>query len=148
MRYSLKISNGVNIVRDKEQQMFVLSNLLAALATLLNVILTVLYWLILIRALISWVNPDPYNQIVQFLYKATEPILYPIRRMVPLQFNIGIDISPIIAFLLLIFLKSFLVRTLIDISLRLRQLFRSFGLSASVSRKICSSLCTGTTDFS
>ena len=100
--------------------MFVLSNLLAALATLLNVILTVLYWLILVRALISWVNPDPYNQIVQFLYKATEPILYPIRKIVPLQFNIGIDISPIIAFLILIFLKSFLVRTLIDISLRLR----------------------------
>ena len=100
--------------------MFVLSNLFAALATLLNIILTVLYWLILVRALISWVNPDPYNQIVQFLYKATEPILYPIRRMVPLQFNIGIDISPIIAFLILIFLKSFLVRTLIDISLRLR----------------------------
>lgn len=100
--------------------MFVLSNLFAALATLLNIILTVLYWLILVRALISWVNPDPYNQIVQFLYKTTEPILYPIRKMVPLQFNIGIDISPIIAFLLLIFLKSFLVRTLIDISLRLR----------------------------
>src|SRR3989338_1628751 len=100
--------------------MFVLSNLFAALATLLNIILTALYWLILVRALISWVNPDPYNQIVQFLYKTTEPILYPIRKMVPLQFNIGIDISPIIAFLLLIFLKSFLVRTLIDISLRLR----------------------------
>lgn len=100
--------------------MFVLSNLFAALATLLNIILTVLYWLILVRALISWVNPDPYNQIVQFLYKTTEPILYPIRKMVPLQFNIGIDISPIIAFLILIFLKSFLVRTLIDISLRLR----------------------------
>ena len=100
--------------------MFVLSNLFAALATLLNIILTVLYWLILVRALISWVNPDPYNQIVQFLYKATEPILYPIRKIVPLQFNIGIDISPIIAFLILIFLKSFLVRTLIDISLRLR----------------------------
>ena len=100
--------------------MFVLSNLFAALATLLNIILTVLYWLILVRALISWVNPDPYNQIVQFLYKATEPILYPIIKIVPLQFNIGIDISPIIAFLILIFLKSFLVRTLIDISLRLR----------------------------
>lgn len=100
--------------------MFVVSNLFAALATLLNVIFTVFYWLILIRALISWVNPDPYNPIVQFLYKTTEPILYPIRRMLPFQFNVGIDISPIIAFLLLIFLKSFLVRTLIDISLRLR----------------------------
>ena len=100
--------------------MFILSNLLQALASVLNVVLTLIYWLILIRALISWVNPDPYNPIVQFLYKVTEPILYPIRKMLPLNFGIGIDISPIIAFLILIFLKSFLVRTLLDISLRLR----------------------------
>jgi len=98
--------------------MFAVSNLFTALASLLNIALTILYWLILIRALISWVNPDPYNPIVQFLYKATEPVLYPIRRMLPLQF--GIDISPIIAFLILIFLRSFLVKTLLDISLRLR----------------------------
>ncbi len=100
--------------------MFILSNLLQALANVLNVVLTIVYWLILIRALISWVNPDPYNPIVQFLYKTTEPILYPIKKMLPLNFGIGIDISPIIAFLILIFLKSFLVRTLLDISLRLR----------------------------
>ncbi|MBC8473734.1 MAG: YggT family protein [Candidatus Omnitrophica bacterium] len=100
--------------------MFILSNLLQALASVLNVVLTLIYWLILIRALISWVNPDPQNPIVQFLYKATEPILYPIRRMLPLNFGIGIDISPIIAFLILIFLKSFLVRTLLDISLKLK----------------------------
>ena len=100
--------------------MFVLSNLLAAIAALLNVILTIFYWLILIRALISWVNPDPYNPIVKFLYKATEPILCPIRKMMPMQFGIGIDLSPIIAFLILIFLKSFLVKTLLDLSFRLR----------------------------
>ena len=100
--------------------MFIFSNLLAAVASLLNIILTILYWLILIRALVSWVNPDPYNPVVQFLYKATEPILYPIRKMIPVSFGIGIDISPIIAFLMLIFLRSFLVKTLLDISFRLR----------------------------
>jgi len=100
--------------------MFVLSNLFAALASLSSVILTILYWLILIRALISWVNPDPYNPVVQFLYKTTEPILYPIRKMIPIRMGIGIDISPIIAFLILIFLRSFLVKTLLDISFRLR----------------------------
>jgi YggT family protein len=100
--------------------MFILSNLLSALAGILDVVLTILYWLILIRALISWVNPDPYNPIVQFLYKVTEPILYPIRKMLPLNFRFGIDISPIIAFLAIIFLKSFLVKTLVDLSLRLR----------------------------
>lgn len=100
--------------------MFILSNFLVAAARILDIILTILYWLILIRALISWVNPDPYNPIVQFLYKTTEPILYPIRRILPLGFRFGIDISPIIAFLAIMFLKSFLVRTLIDLAIRLR----------------------------
>jgi len=95
-----------------------ISNLFAAVAALLNIILSILYWLILIRALISWINPDPSNPIVQFLYKTTEPILYPIRKMISLK--IGIDLSPIIAFLIIIFLRSFLVKTLLDISLRLR----------------------------
>jgi YggT family protein len=99
--------------------MFILSNFLIALARILDVLLTIMYWLILIRALISWVNPDPYNPIVQFLNKTTEPILYPIRKLLPLDFRFGIDISPIIAFLAILFLRSFLVRTLIDLSSRL-----------------------------
>ena len=97
--------------------MFVLGNFLGALATIADVILSVFYWLILIRALISWVNPDPYNAIVQFLYRMTEPILQPIRKMLP---PMGIDLSPIIAFLAIIFLRYFLVRTLLDWSYRLR----------------------------
>ncbi|MFC1703776.1 YggT family protein [Candidatus Omnitrophota bacterium] len=100
--------------------MFVASNFVAALAQITEVLLTILYWLILIRALISWVNPDPYNPIVQFLYKTTEPILEPIRRLLPLGLRMGIDISPIFAFLIIFFLRSFLVRTLIDLSIRLR----------------------------
>lgn len=100
--------------------MFILSNFLSSLAQVIDVALTVLYWLIIIRALISWVNPDPYNPIVQILHKTTEPILYPIRKILPLDFRFGIDISPIIAFLIIIFLKSFLVRTILDLSLKLR----------------------------
>ncbi|MFA5063487.1 MAG: YggT family protein [Candidatus Omnitrophota bacterium] len=100
--------------------MFVLSNFLIALARILDVGFSILYWLILIRALISWVSPDPHNFIVQFLYKATEPILYPIRKILPLNLKFGIDISPIIAFLAIMFLKSFLIRSLIDLAVRLR----------------------------
>lgn len=100
--------------------MFALSNFLIAIAKVLDVFFSILYWLILIRALISWVNPDPYNPIVQFLYKTTEPILHPIRRFLPLGLRFGIDISSIIAFLAIMFLKSFLVRTLIDLALRLK----------------------------
>lgn len=99
--------------------MFILSNFLVAAARVLDILLTILYWLILIRALISWVNPNPYNPIVQFLRKTTEPILYPIRRILPLGLRFGIDISPIIAFLAIMFLKSFLVRTLIYLAIKL-----------------------------
>lgn len=100
--------------------MFIISNLLAAAAQVLDIVLTVLYWLVIIRALISWVNPDPYNPIVQFLQTVTEPILYPIRKFLPFTLRFGVDLSPIIAILALIFLKSFLVRTLVDFSLQLR----------------------------
>ncbi len=100
--------------------MFVLSNFIIALANVIDIILTILYWLILIRALISWVNPDPYNPIVQFLYKTTEPILSAIRKILPFDFRMRIDISPIIAFLMIIFLKSFVVSTLFGIAARLR----------------------------
>lgn len=100
--------------------MFILANFIFAAAHILDVLLTISYWLILIRALISWVNPDPNNAIVQFLYKTTEPILEPIRRRLPLNFRFGIDISPIIVFLLIIFLQSFLIRTLFDFAARLK----------------------------
>ena len=100
--------------------MFILSNFLLAVAHILDVILTILYWLILIRALISWVSPDPYNPIVEFLYKTTEPILYPIRKILPSALRFGIDISPIIAFFAIMFMKSFLVKTLVDLALGLR----------------------------
>lgn len=100
--------------------MFVLSNLLGALAQVVDILLSVLYWLIIIRALLSWVNPDPYNPIVQMLHSITEPVLYPIRRFLPFSFKLGLDISPILAILALVFLKAFFVRTLLDISMRLR----------------------------
>ncbi|MFH0763296.1 MAG: YggT family protein [Candidatus Omnitrophota bacterium] len=102
--------------------MFIFANLINAAAVILDIALMVLWWLILIRAIISWVNPDPYNPLVQFLYKTTEPILYPIRKALPAGLKLGIDISPIIAFLLIMFLKSFLIRTLVDIGLKLRGL--------------------------
>ena len=100
--------------------MFIFSNLLMTIAHILEFILSIFYWLILIRALISWVSPDPYNPVVQFLEKSTEWILSPIRKLLPYNLRMGIDISPIIAFLAIMFLKSFLVKTLADIALRMR----------------------------
>ncbi|MDD5107899.1 MAG: YggT family protein [Candidatus Omnitrophica bacterium] len=100
--------------------MFILSNFISAAANILEVLLTIIYWLVIIRALVSWVNPDPGNAIVQFLYKVTEPILEPIRRRLPLNFRFGIDISPIIVILAIMFLKSFLIKSLFDLSMWIR----------------------------
>ncbi|MFH1190217.1 MAG: YggT family protein [Candidatus Omnitrophota bacterium] len=99
--------------------MFVLGNLLYAFATILNYLLTIIYWLIIIRALLSWVNPDPYNAIVRFLYGVTEPMLAPFRRIIP-AYSIGIDFSPILALLAVWFIRLFLVRTLLDLAVRLK----------------------------
>jgi YggT family protein len=99
--------------------MFILGNLLLSIARILDIIITFLYWIIIIRALISWVNPDPFNPIVQFLQRVTEPILSPIKKVLKMQFW-AIDISPIIAILCLIFIQSFFVRTLTDLALRLK----------------------------
>ena len=97
--------------------MFIFGNLITAIATILNYILTMANWLIIIRALLSWVNPDPYNPIVQFLYKTTEPMLAPFRRFFPI-YTIGIDISPIFALIFIWFLKLFLIRTLFGLAMR------------------------------
>jgi len=72
-------------------------------------------WIIIIRALISWVNPDPYNPIVQFLRSATDPLLYRVRRWLPVSFG-GIDFSPIIVIVGIVFLQKFLVNSLLDLS--------------------------------
>ncbi len=97
--------------------MFILGNLVNVIAQLVNFILTALYVLILLRALISWVNADPFNPIVQFLHQTTEPILEPIRRFLPRS---PIDFSPLLAALLIYLTKSFLVQSLFEIGLRLK----------------------------
>ena len=88
--------------------MFIVSNFLSALATLIDIVLSVYMWIIIGRAIISWVNADPYNPIVRFLYEVTEPVLNRIRRVVPLVAG-GIDFSPMILIIALIFLRNFLV---------------------------------------
>ena len=99
--------------------MFVLGNFLSATAQILDVVLTILYWMIIIRVVASWLGADPYNPIVNFLQRLTEPILAPIRRIVP-PLGMGLDLSPILAILALMFIKAFLIKSLIDLSYRLQ----------------------------
>ncbi len=98
--------------------MFVLSTFLTSLASVIDVALTLYTWIVIISALISWVNPDPYNPIVRFLYQVTEPALNFLRRFIPLQFG-GIDLSPLLLILLLQFLRNFLVHTLYQLAMRM-----------------------------
>jgi YggT family protein len=76
-------------------------------------------WIVIARALISWVNPDPYNPIVRFLYQVTEPVLYHVRRFLPLR-GMLIDLSPVVVLLIIFFLDTFLVKTLEDLAITIR----------------------------
>ena len=98
--------------------MFVFGDLIVAIANILDYILGIYKWILLIVVLLSWVNPDPYNPIVSFLHSITEPVLRPIRRMIGFTFG-PLDISPIIVFLIIMFLQSFLVRTLAKLGYQL-----------------------------
>jgi YggT family protein len=88
-------------------------HLLVAIATVLDLALNIYMWLIIARALLSWVNPDPYNPIVRFLYNVTEPVMSYLRRRVPVVFG-GLDLSPLIVIAVIMFLRIFLVQTLRD----------------------------------
>ncbi len=95
-----------------------LPNLLNSVAVVLDIVFTVYMYIIFARVILSWVSPDPYNPIVQFIYKATEPVLEPIRKKLP---NMGgIDLSPIILIVAIYFLDSFIVATLKDFAFELR----------------------------
>lgn len=91
--------------------MYLIGNLLGATAKILDIALGIYMWVIIIRALLSWVNPDPYNVIVQFLYSITEPVMAKVRQLLPMS-GVGIDFSPIIVILGIIFLQEFVVKSI------------------------------------
>lgn len=92
-----------------------MDNIIMGLARVLGIILEIYMWVIIVRALISWVNPDPYNPIVQALTRVTEPVLRPIRKLVP-PYKVGIDLSPLIAVLIIIFLQYAVIKNLYRIA--------------------------------
>lgn len=98
--------------------MYVMANFLFAIAKILDVGLSLYMWIIIARAVLSWVNLDRTNPIVSLLYQVTDPVLWRIRRFLPLR-GAGIDVSPIIVILAIIFLRSFVVASLFDIANRL-----------------------------
>jgi len=99
--------------------MFIIGNLLTAVATLLHLVIFFLYLVLIFQAVISWVNPDPFNPIVRTLNAVTGPILSKIRARVPLLVSGGIDFTPLVALLALLFVDQFLVSTLRELGQRL-----------------------------
>lgn len=99
--------------------MFIFGNLILAIASILDIVLNVYKWVIIIAAVISWINPDPYNPIVRFLYSVTEPVLRPIRRLI--GYRLGpIDISPLVVIIAIIFIQRFLISSLIEIGYKIK----------------------------
>ncbi len=99
--------------------MFVFANFLIAAAKVLSLVLSIYMWIIIARAVLSWVNPDPYNPIVRFIHNLTEPLLYLIRRRLPVVFG-GIDLAPLIALLAILFLQHFVVASLFEFAAGMR----------------------------
>jgi YggT family protein len=91
--------------------MYIIGYFLLAVANVLDVVLIALMWIVIVRAVLSWVNPDPFNPIVRFIHNVTEPVLYPIRSKLPVNYG-GFDFSPILVFIGVIFLRTFLVNSL------------------------------------
>ncbi|MDD5583598.1 MAG: YggT family protein [Candidatus Omnitrophica bacterium] len=99
--------------------MFLLKNFIIAFGYILDIGCNILWWTIVINSLISWVNPDPYNPIVTFLRRITEPILTPIRKILPFPLKMPVDFSPLVAILLIMFLQRFIGMTLLHIVYKL-----------------------------
>ena len=101
------------------------SNLLITIAKILQLtvpLIGFIKWIIIIRVILSWVNADPYNFLVQIINRVTEPLLAPFRNLIP-SYRIGLDFSPLLAILALVMLQviimNFFVPTLVGFAVRL-----------------------------
>ena len=95
--------------------MYIIGYLLMAIAKILDLVLLLFMWIVIARAVLSWVNPDPFNPIVRFIHNVTEPALYRIRALIPVSFG-GMDFAPIIVLLGVMFLRTFVVSSLMRLS--------------------------------
>ncbi|MDE7468892.1 MAG: YggT family protein [Desulfovibrionaceae bacterium] len=100
--------------------MILISNLITGIASLLGTLCSLYMWVFIFNAILSWVQPNPFNPVVSFLRSLTEPVLYRIRKFFPLIFNTGIDFSPLVAILFLQLFNSIVVQTLYEYGLRLK----------------------------
>lgn len=98
--------------------MFILGNFFEAMAVVFDFVLTAYFWVVIAGAVLSWVNPDPYNPIVRFINNVTEPVFYQIRRRLPVNIG-GLDLSPVVVILVIKFLQIFVVNNLFQMAHRI-----------------------------
>lgn len=99
--------------------MFIIGNFIIAIASIIDFALGIYKWIIIIAAVVSWVNPDPYNPIVRLLYRATEPVLRPVRNLIGARLG-PIDLSPLIVILVIIFIQMFVLKSLLELGYKLK----------------------------
>jgi YggT family protein len=99
--------------------MFVFGNLFSSIASILNLLLDLYFWVIFARAILSWIRPDPHNPIVRTVYRLVDPLTYKISRIIPTRIGM-VDVAPFILMLLIVFAQKFLVATLFDIGARMK----------------------------
>jgi YggT family protein len=99
--------------------MFVFGNLLSGIAYVVNLLLEIYLWVVIIRTILSWIRPNPYNPLVRIIYGAVDPVTYRISKLLPTRIGM-FDIAPFVIILIIIFLQHFLVRSLYDLAVRLR----------------------------
>lgn len=100
--------------------MFVFSNLLFGVAKVLDAVLNLYFWIVIVSAVLSWVNPDPYNPIVRILRNLTEPVFYRIRKWIPFTYIGGLDLSPVVVLLAIQFVNAVVVQSLYQFAVTMR----------------------------
>ncbi|HEY7513046.1 MAG TPA: YggT family protein, partial [Vicinamibacteria bacterium] len=106
---------------EEEALMFLVANVLIGIARALEMALQLYIFVLIGRAIVSWVNADPRNAIVQFLVMATDPPLRIIRRLLPASLRyFPLDIAFLVLFGIIIFAQYAVVQSLLDVALRLR----------------------------
>lgn len=99
--------------------MFILANVVVGLAKVVDAILSLYFWVVIASAVLSWVNPDPYNPVVRIVRNLTEPAFYRIRKWLPFTFIRGLDLSPIVLLLAIQLANSIIVQSLYQLAIRL-----------------------------
>lgn len=100
--------------------MFVFSNLIFGVARVLDAVLNLYFWIVIVSAVLSWVNPDPYNPIVRILRNLTEPVFYRVRKWIPFTYVGGLDLSPVVVLLAIQFINAVLVQSLYQFAVTMR----------------------------